>query len=99
MVDLTAKRDGVVYARRKIWISKRTHLPLLEHRFAKSGALLKEYSTSNPLQHGKRWYPQTSTMRDKLKEGTETSFIMTNLKFDVTLPEELFSRRNLMRAK
>ncbi len=99
VLDLTAKRDGVAYAKRKLWLSKRTHLPVLEHRFAKSGALLKEYATEKPEQHGKRWYPITTIMRDKLKEGTETRFNLTNVVFEVKIPDEVFSRRNLMRGK
>jgi outer membrane lipoprotein-sorting protein len=99
VIDLVAKKEGVAYARRKVWVSKRTHLPVLEHRFAKSGALLKEYATAKPVQHGRRWYPLQSTIRDKLKEGTETHFILTNVEFDAKIPDDVFSRRNLMRGK
>lgn len=96
VLDLAAKRDGLAYHRRKLWVSKRTNLPVLEQRFAKSGAPLKEYTTAKPLAHGKRFYPGVMGMRDKLKEGTETRLEMTNITFDAELPERLFSRRNLM---
>jgi outer membrane lipoprotein-sorting protein len=96
VLDLTAKSEGQTYEKRKLWISKKTHLPLLEQRFAKTGVLLKEYAVEESIAHGKRFYPKTSVMRDKLKEGTETRLTMTNITFDAEIPERLFSRRNLM---
>jgi outer membrane lipoprotein-sorting protein len=96
VLELTAKREDVAYQKRKLWLAKRTHLPMLEHRFAKSGALLKEYATEKPIAHGKRFYPGVMIMRDKLKEGTETRLVMTNITFDAEIPDRVFSRRSLM---
>jgi hypothetical protein len=35
-------------------------------------------------------------MRDKLKEGTETRLVLTDVTFDVEIADRVFSRRNLM---
>ncbi len=98
-IEMRAKKSGTNYESRKIWISQRTFLPILEQRFAKSGMLLKEFSTAKPKKFGDRYYPTVMMMQDKTKTGTKTTLVMTELQFGVEVKASLFSRRNLMRGR
>lgn len=37
-------------------------------------------------------------MQDALRKGSKTTFTMSNVVFDVAIPEATFSRRNLMKG-
>lgn len=99
VLSLTAKRDGVSYAKRKLWVSKKAFMPMKEERYAASGALLKVSTLSDLKQTGARWYAGTTTMEDKLRKGSKTLFVMEQVTFDVDVPGSKFSRRNLMRRR
>ena len=98
VLELTAKKAGTTYARRKLWVSKKTFVARKAERYAKSGVLLKVVLQSRIIQHGERYYPAVTEMRDTLKKGTRTTFELSNMRFDVNVPSKLFSRRNLMRG-
>jgi outer membrane lipoprotein-sorting protein len=97
IVELTAKHDGVSYYRRKLWISKKTYVALKMERYAETGLLLKTMTATNIVEYGGRHYPMKLTMQDSLRKGSKSTFSLENIKFDVTIPDTLFSRRNLMK--
>ena len=98
VLELVAKKEGTTYARRKLWIAKRTFVAAKEERYARSGVLLKVVLQSQVVKHGGRFYPSRTEMNDVLKKGTRTVFELSNMTFDTDIPDKLFSRRNLMRG-
>lgn len=97
VVRLTAKRQGLSYPERKVWISKRYELPLLEERYAKTGRLLKALRLSNIRRFEDRYYPMLFVMEDKLKSGTRTELSIEEIRFGIPVAEEVFDRRSLRR--
>ena len=98
IVELTANREGVSYYRRKLWISKKTYVAIKMERYAETGLLLKTMTAANIMPYGGRFYPLELTMSDALRKGSKTTFVLTNVKFDVDIPDATFSRRNLMKG-
>ena len=97
VLDLTAKREGVSYYRRKIWVSQKTFVPLKVERYAESGLLLKVLTYEKIVAFGARNFPTRMVMQDQLRKGSRSVFQLDNLQFDVAVPDALFSRRNLMK--
>jgi outer membrane lipoprotein-sorting protein len=46
-------------------------------------------------QYGDRWYPTVMVMRDLVRGSGKTTVTMSNLTFDVTIPDGTFSKSNL----
>ncbi len=98
VLELDAKRDGVSYARRKLWVTKKTLIPAKSELYAKSGMLMKVSTSTQVMSYGGRHYPLRMTMEDKLKKGSKTVFQMKDPQFDVDIPGRYFSRRSLMKG-
>jgi outer membrane lipoprotein-sorting protein len=97
ILELSAKKEGIAYYRRKMWVDKERYLPLKEELFAKSGKLLKTLVISEVFKVGKRWYPKRMVFKDELKKGEGTEFIIDSIEFDVEIPEYIFSKASLRR--
>ena len=95
VLELTAKKEGIAYYRRKMWVDKERYLPLKEELFAKSGKLLKRLTINEVFKVGKRWYPKKMVFKDVLKKGAGTEFIIDSIEFDVEIPEYIFSKASL----
>jgi outer membrane lipoprotein-sorting protein len=98
LLELTAKREGVSYYKRKLWISKKTHVAMKMERYAETGLLLKTMTARDIKVHGGRNYPMVLEMQDAMRKGSKTTFTMSDVVFDVAIPETTFSRRNLMKG-
>jgi outer membrane lipoprotein-sorting protein len=97
VLDLTAKRRTESYPRRMLWIDKENYDLLHYELFALSGAKLKEYTLIRAETIGSRRFPVKSEMRDLLRRGSKTTFIMRNVVLDRPIPDSVFSQRNLER--
>jgi outer membrane lipoprotein-sorting protein len=97
VVHLKEKTPGHSYPERKLWISKKTDLPVREERYARTGRLLKVMRLGEVQKLEDRHYPALFVMEDKLKQGTRTEFVLEDLKFKIAVPEEIFDKRNLRR--
>ncbi len=97
VLDLTAKVKEVTYYRRKIWVDKEVFLPVKEELFAKSGKKLKVMTLGNVNEFGKRNYPMYIAMRNLLRQDSLTEMMITKAEFDVKIPEDTFTQRNLQR--
>lgn len=95
ILELSAKKEGIAYYRRKMWVDKERYLPLKEELFAKSGKLLKRLVINEVFKVGKRWYPKKMVFKDVLKKGSGTEFIIDSIEFDVEIPEYIFSKASL----
>ena len=92
VLDLTAVKEDVPYHTRKIWVDKERYLPLKEHRFAKSGKLLKTTEIKEVQYVQNRWFLKHVVFKDVLKNGEGTELILDKLQFDVDIPEHIFSK-------
>jgi outer membrane lipoprotein-sorting protein len=95
LMQLSAKVDDVAYDSQKVWVDKERHVPLVQELYAKSGQLLKRVTLSEIKQIGKRWYPMKMNYKDVLKDGNGTDWTITNIEFDKSIPEHVFSKASL----
>ena len=95
VLKLTAKVKDVPYYSRKLWIDKEHFFTWKEEMYAKSGKLLKEMNVLEIKQFDDRYFPVKSEMINKLRRNSKTVFIMDDIVFDVDLPDDIFSLRNL----
>ncbi|MFC1496157.1 outer membrane lipoprotein-sorting protein [Candidatus Margulisiibacteriota bacterium] len=98
LLDLIAKVKQVTYYRRKIWIDKKMFIGLKEELYAKSGKLLKVATATDIKRFGKRNYPTKMVIKNMLRKNSYTEFLLTNIKFDIMLADDIFTLRNLKRG-
>lgn len=95
VVDLTARREGLAYHTRKLWVDAERFVPLREDLYAKSGRLLKRVHLSDVVQLEGRWVPKHVQYKDVLKEGEGTEFVIVSVDFNPAIPDYLFSKAAL----
>lgn len=96
VILLSARRDGLTYNSRKVWIDKERMIPLREELFAKSGKLIKSLSIKEIMQIGDRWYPKVWVFKDELKSNSRgTEWVILKVEFDKHIPESRFSKSGL----
>jgi outer membrane lipoprotein-sorting protein len=97
VLELESKVENKTYYFRKIWVDKEKFIGLKVELYAKSRKLLKVMRASNILSFKKRYYPTQIVMEDKLRENSKTELILKKINFDIEIPADTFSERNLMR--
>ncbi len=97
VLELSAIAKTAPYDKQKLWVDGERFIVLKSQMLSKSGKLIKESQALRVAQYGKRWYVTELRMEDKLKKGGGTTFRMTDLTFDVSLPSDQFSLRRLSR--
>lgn len=97
VLELSATEKTAPYDKQKLWVDGERFIVLKSQMLSKSGKLIKESQALKVAQYGKRWFVTELRMEDKLKKGGGTTFRMTDLKFDVSLPSDQFSLRRLSR--
>jgi outer membrane lipoprotein-sorting protein len=95
IVELTANKADVAYHMRRIWVDQQRTIPLRQELYAKSGKLLKRLTLSDVVKIEGRWFPRKMTFKDMLKDGQGTEFIINDIQFDVSIPQELLSKASL----
>ncbi|MGB6370441.1 MAG: outer membrane lipoprotein-sorting protein [Atribacterota bacterium] len=90
-------REGVKvsYYRRISWVDKERFIGLKEELYAESGRILKETKVNIIEEIEGRWVPTNSVMENKLRKDTYTEFTITQIKFNLEIPEETFTLQNL----
>ena len=97
VLQLEAQTEDVNYHSRKIWVDKKSWLPLKEERYAKSGKLLKTTEILDVFQIEDRWYPKRIKFKDMLSRGEGTIMTIDSLNLDVDIPEYKFTKAALRR--
>ncbi len=97
ILTLTSKSENKTYYRRKIWVEKELFVGMKEELYSRSGKLLKMMTVDEIRRFDGRNYPVRITMEDKLRQDTKTEMIVSEIEFDLDIPDEIFSERNLMR--
>ncbi|MDR0498048.1 MAG: outer membrane lipoprotein-sorting protein [Treponema sp.] len=97
VLDLTAQKRTESYPKRKLWIDQETGDLLRYELFALSGAKLKEFNLIRVDTIAGRRFPVEVEIRDLLRRGSKTTFVMKNVILDRPIPDSVFSQRNLER--
>lgn len=97
LLDLNARGKKVPYYRQKMWVDTERFVVLKTEMYGKGGKLLKESRVLKVEQWGSRWFGTELRVEDKLKKGSGTLFVMTDIRFDAKLPADRFSLRRLER--
>jgi outer membrane lipoprotein-sorting protein len=92
---LTSRRQDVAYHSRRIWVDKNRFVIMKEHRFAKSGKLLKTTEVLDVKRIDGRWISSDVEFRDVLKSGGGTRFMLDDIEFDAVIPEHTFTKASL----
>jgi len=95
LLELTARSPDVSYARRRIWVDEERFVPMREHRFAKSGKLLRTTDVKGVSLRQGRWVADRVLFKDALKAGSGTEFVLDSINFNVTIPDFVFSKASL----
>ena len=95
IIKLTAKVTDVAYYSQKLWVDAERFVPLKEELYAKSGQLLKRMELKDVIQVEGRWFPSTMIYKDMLKEGEGTEFKISNIRFNVNIPDYIFTKAAL----
>ena len=95
IIELQAKTAEVNYQIRKVWVDKARFIPLREELYAKSGKLLKRMELFDITKIDNRWYPKKIILKDMLKKGDGTEFIIDDIKFNQQISEHIFSKASL----
>jgi len=97
VLDLKAKKEGVAYHTKKLWVDRERYIPLRQDWFAKGGKLLKTVTVSEVFKVDNRWYPKRMVFKDVLKKGEGTEFIIESIDFNIEIPEHIFTKASLRR--
>jgi len=96
-LELTAKVPEVNYFFKKMWVDKKTYIPVKAELYAKSGKLMKEINITDFQKIGKRNYPTKIIMINKLRKDTFTELILEEIKLDIEIPSKVFTKAYLER--
>jgi outer membrane lipoprotein-sorting protein len=93
------RKEGIEakYQKQIVWIDKKTLTLTKSEMYATSGKLLKEMLVDEIQKLGDRYYITKMRMVDMLKSDSYTELILTNIEIDPTIPDSIFSLRNLER--
>jgi outer membrane lipoprotein-sorting protein len=97
LLVMNSKLEKQTYFTRKAWVDKQRFLVLKEELYAKSGKLLKILHVADIKTYKNRFYPTRVTMEDKLRQDSKTEMVFKKIEFDIVIPEETFSERQLMK--
>ena len=91
-LELIANTTDIAYDKRVMWVDQEYWVPLRAELYAKSGKLLKRTEMSDIEKIEGRWFPKKILFKDVLKNGEGTEFIITDIDFDVKIPDMMFSK-------
>ncbi|HIE26659.1 TPA: outer membrane lipoprotein-sorting protein, partial [Candidatus Poribacteria bacterium] len=91
------KEKSAKYREKLSWIDKQTFLPLKEEYIDKRGQLHKVFTADEVKEIDNISTIMKRTMENK-QNGHRTEVTFTEVKYNLGLPETLFSERSLRRA-
>lgn len=95
ILELVAKEKEISYYKRKIWVDKERYIVLKENRYALSGRLVKTTDVKKIEKIDDRWVPVKIVFKDQLKSGKGTELNVLSIKFNVDIPDYVFTKANL----
>ncbi len=96
-MELTAKNQTVAYTKRISLIDTEWNIPVIQHLYDLSGTLVKTWEMSDVTKIGDRWFPLKMVIINKVQTGQSTTLVLSDVRFDVPLEDEVFTTRWLER--
>ncbi len=96
ILELESNKEDAPYARQKIWVGKEDFIPYKYEFYALSGRVMKSAEVLETRKITGKNYPVKIKMVDELRKDSFTVFELKDLKLNVEIPEEIFSRKNLL---
>jgi len=97
ILDLESDKEDAPYARQRIWVGKEDFIPYKYEFYALSGRLMKSAEVLEVRKIDDKNYPVKMKMVDELRKGSSTVFELKDLKLNIKIPDEIFSRKNLLK--
>lgn len=97
VMDLTAKREGVSYYKRKVWVDSDRWIFLQSDMLAKGGKLLKRAVIKDVFKLENRWYPKEVFFKDMLARGGGTEYHINSIDLKTEIPDWKFTKASLRR--
>ena len=96
VVELLPKPDAaVVWGRIVLRVRKADFLPAREEFYDERGTLVRVMTLSDVRLLGGRTIPTKWELRSATKPGNVTTMVMKSAVYDATIPDEIFTQRNL----
>lgn len=86
---------AVVWGRVELKVSKRTFLPVLASYFDEKGERIRRIEYSGVMKTGGRYFPYHWILYPEKKPGEKTEIVVKKIKFDVPVPDRIFTLRFL----
>jgi outer membrane lipoprotein-sorting protein len=96
ILDLESDKEDAPYARQKLWVGKDDFISYRYEFYALSGRLMKSAEVLEVQKINNKNFPVKIKMTDELRKDSSTIFELRDLKLDVEIPDEIFSRKNLL---
>jgi outer membrane lipoprotein-sorting protein len=97
ILELIGKKKTISYPKQKIWVDKETFASLKVEKYALSGAILKEMLLLNAEWINNKYFATEMQIKDLLRKDSKTILEMSKIQLNVTLPDSIFSLKNLER--
>jgi len=95
VLELKAKRRGVSYPKRMVWVDKKQYVIRKMDLYSLSGRLLKVMSMGKVRKIKGKYIATWMRMENRLRKKSYTEFEIRNLRLDVKLPKRMFSKEYL----
>lgn len=92
VLDLKAKDTTVAYDKVRYWVRVKDFIPVREEFLAISGKLLKVLTFREIKEIGGRVRPTELVMEDMIQNGYKTILNLLEAKFDIEIPEKIFTK-------
>lgn len=99
VLELKAKRSGVIYSKMTYWIRQADFLPVKTDYYALSGKLLKTTVYSQIKNLGGRMRPAVWEISSELRKGNKTVVTFWEAEYHVEYPDTMFTRLYLEKGK
>jgi hypothetical protein len=100
VVDYIPHEDApVVWGKITAWIEREHSTPLQQEFYDEEGQLMRRMRFSDIRTVGERRVPHHWSMVPMDKEGHSTTIIIEEIIFDAEIPPEVFTKRNLRKAR
>lgn len=86
---------AVVWGKLEFKVSKRTFLPVVASYFNERGERIRRIEYSDVKRTGKRYFPYHWVLYPEKKPGEKTEIVVKEIKFDVPVPDRIFTLRYL----
>ncbi len=98
-VELDPKPDApVVWGKLYYWVRKNDNLPSVVEYYDEKGTLMRYMTFSEIKQMGGRKIPTVWTMHNVAEEGHSTTIELLSMEFNISIPDRIFSFRELERG-